>query len=1233
MKVQAPRDTGLLEDGRYEIVREVGAGAFGVVWEALDRRTGQRVAIKSVRWATPDDFRDLKREFRALRDIVHPCLVPLGRLVVDDGRCFYTMELVEGVTLTAALADWRARGGADYRWLARVFRDIADGLGALHAHGKLHRDVKPDNVVVSDAGRARLIDYGLVSHLHSRISTKSREGVMAGTFAYASPEALRGEALSLASDWFGFGVMLHEALSGSLPFSSAMSQALGAAPGTLPPGVPASLEDLCRRLLAAEAVARPGHGHVGARLAELMVGEPAAGEATPDRSPRDVSREDALFIGRAESVAQLEALAREADTRPVLVMIAGESGVGKTRLAEHVLAAEEASGALVLRGRCHPNERVPFNAFDAVADELARVLEHAEPALAAAVEPRDPAPLGRLFPALGRACGVAPAAGAELDASPSLAQAADALAELLARLARRRRVRVLIDDLHWSDRDSVALLGHLLDSPHAPPLFLLATTRVGEDGAPPAPLARLAPAARVHHLVPLEPVDRATLARALAELHGLEGDAVRPLTDIGGGSPYYMRVLAEHAARAGLRVGAGPGATLAAFLADRVAELPATDREVLSLVALAGGPLPSGVLAAVPGLEGVVWSALERLEAVRFVRRAGGRDAVEVWHGAVADAMARALGDVEAVARHGALADAYAASALDAPLAHARHLFAAGRDVDAARVALAGARAAEARQAFAQAASLYEMVLQRAPGAAEGSPELLAQAGRALVHSGRVGRGAELLDRAAALAEARDGGGPWVEEARRDAAYSYLRSGRYTAGRAIFEALLRERGVRWRRTRLGALCSLLWNRLRLRPGRRPSSASAAAAPAAPPEMVERLELMWAAGASLSLYDALRAFDFQARHARLAVRAADPRHLALSVSTRALIGMLEGGRGCEPRALADLAEARTRAGPDPDPATVAHLSYMSSGVAFLRARFADARREARRGVGFCRRASLDTHWERVSLHWLETSARVVLGDLVGASAHLDGLLAEAEMADDFYMRTLLRLGLSPLAYLADGAPERTLSACRAAWEDAGDSGYLDAQFLRGALPAALYRRDLPVADDLIRTVWPLLRRHQVLRLQAVRIDALFDRARLALAHAASSDVLPVVAARARRRARKDAARLMREGTFWSAALGQLVLGQVVALGGDDGARVLFEQAAERFREVEALPHEIAARACAAAGHPDADAVRAELFQRLSERGVAEPLPFTWTLAPALMVDAQAVTDARARPPSR
>jgi tetratricopeptide (TPR) repeat protein len=221
--------------GRYVLLERIGAGGMGVVFAAFDPDLDRRVALKLLRGSADDGRADLRllREARALAKLTHPNVVPVFDVGTVGGRAWVAMELVEGQTLTRWLAA-APRSRAD---VLRVFVEAGRGLVAAHAIGIVHRDVKPDNVLIGDDGRVRVGDFGLArpaidaaaSGLESSHDTDASArmdpvpltvaGVVLGTPAYMAPEQHRGEATP-ASDQYALCVALYEALFGVRPFTA-----------------------------------------------------------------------------------------------------------------------------------------------------------------------------------------------------------------------------------------------------------------------------------------------------------------------------------------------------------------------------------------------------------------------------------------------------------------------------------------------------------------------------------------------------------------------------------------------------------------------------------------------------------------------------------------------------------------------------------------------------------------------------------------------------------------------------------------------------------------------------------------------------------------------------------------------------------------------------------------------------------------------------------------------------
>ena len=228
----------LLGRGRFSIVRALGSGGMGAVYEAHDEVRGHSVALKYL-WRAPSagGF-ELKAEFRSLAGLEHPNVVRLYELICDEDPWFFTMELVQGVDLVHYVRGTSARlsnaitkpsvesgaepqlpehtGTVSVERLCSVLVQLVAGLQVIHAAGKLHCDIKPSNVLVAQDGRVVILDFGLVTDSDS----DTRSARIAGTPGYIAPERFAGQRATEASDWYAAGVVLHESLTGELPSPS-----------------------------------------------------------------------------------------------------------------------------------------------------------------------------------------------------------------------------------------------------------------------------------------------------------------------------------------------------------------------------------------------------------------------------------------------------------------------------------------------------------------------------------------------------------------------------------------------------------------------------------------------------------------------------------------------------------------------------------------------------------------------------------------------------------------------------------------------------------------------------------------------------------------------------------------------------------------------------------------------------------------------------------------------------
>ena len=214
--------------GRYRLLQSLGSGAMGVVFSALDTELQRNVAIKLLTGEPDDDQRRrLQREAQAMARVVHPNVVGVYDVGESDGELYVAMELVTGVTLRA----WLEAGASTRPWreIVTVFVAAARGLAAAHAAGLVHRDFKPENVLVADDGRVCVVDFGLVMRGQGASDPLVDDGTplptaidasipMAGTPAYMAPEQVQGRPVDARADVWSFCVALFEALYGRRPF-------------------------------------------------------------------------------------------------------------------------------------------------------------------------------------------------------------------------------------------------------------------------------------------------------------------------------------------------------------------------------------------------------------------------------------------------------------------------------------------------------------------------------------------------------------------------------------------------------------------------------------------------------------------------------------------------------------------------------------------------------------------------------------------------------------------------------------------------------------------------------------------------------------------------------------------------------------------------------------------------------------------------------------------------------
>ncbi len=249
--------------GECLVVAHLGEGGYGTVYRAIDQRTGRPVAIKVVRpggRSGEDVIRKFLNGAIAASQVEHPNIVRILRVGLDPkrGRHYIVMEHLRGRTLQAVLEE---RGPMPAKEALPILLAVAEGLGAAHAHDVIHRDVKPDNVMLLDDGTVRITDLGLAR----RVDRERRTTRVMGTAHFMAPEQFEGRGMDHRTDIFALGVTAYYLLSGTFPYPGRTPQqiiyaVLSSEPrplGEAAPSVPADVVSLVHRMIARRPEDRP----------------------------------------------------------------------------------------------------------------------------------------------------------------------------------------------------------------------------------------------------------------------------------------------------------------------------------------------------------------------------------------------------------------------------------------------------------------------------------------------------------------------------------------------------------------------------------------------------------------------------------------------------------------------------------------------------------------------------------------------------------------------------------------------------------------------------------------------------------------------------------------------------------------------------------------------------------------------------------------------------------------
>jgi tetratricopeptide (TPR) repeat protein len=1119
---------------RFTILRRVGEGGMGIVYEAIDRQRGQRVALKKLRWLYPLNLYRFKREFRALAEVVHPNLVSLFELHSADENWYYTMEFIDGTNFVKAHRD--GSGGIAEARLRRSLLQLVDGVQALHRAGKLHRDLKPQNVLVGADDRVTILDFGLVAELQGDNPLASNPDLVStdrsdrssschtttdqfilGTAEYMSPEQASGQTLTAASDWYAVGAMLYEVLTGRLPFEGQRLRVLmnkqdqrPTWPDDAPTIISADLRQLCLELLNPDAARRP----TGKEMMQRLRGSPAGlTVATPQPATRtSIGSGELPLVGRQPQLAALQAAFEQTFIgEPATLHVVGRSGVGKTALvAKFVDELSHRQGCVVLAGRCYAEESVPFKALDSLIDSLSRFLVRLPGAEADAYLPRDIAALARVFPVLRRVDAVseAPHRPLEIPNVQELRRRAFGalLRELLARLGDRRPLVLWVDDVQWGDTDSVAAFAELLRRPDPPRLLLILSYR-SEDAAAPC-LRALAEAERLvlqrhqqHEVqVPvLSPREADELAQACLSQQGLADsvEAAARVSRESRGNPYFIFELARSA---GISSAKGqdeaPRLDLDEVLWQRVEELPERARLLLECVAVAGQPIRLRY-----ALEAVhlpqEMSAVQILRAAHLTRNTGPgtADEIEMYHERIRETTIAHMPADLVRERHRRLALTLEAGGSTDFARIAVHFRGAGRADRAASFFLRAGDQARETLAFERAVDHYREVLQLEPLEGEPRRGVLVKLGDALANAGRGAEAARAYLEAAA-------GAPPAEsrELTGRAGFQFCISGHLDDGRAAFRRVLADIGMRLPETPIATLAALLYFRARL------WLRGLRFTPRNPPNLSDRMRMHLditesvAMGSSTNL--PWHGYLFQTRHLLLALASGDPVRISLAVSWEAGYASMLGGRGWH-RTQWLLEISQSLAEQTQDAHALGSWSLACGIAEFLSGRYQMALEDSIRAEQIFRDQCTGVAWEQDTAQVFGLWSLFYMGRFGELRSRYGSVFHEARERGDRYLMTTLGTQVGTLLMLADDEPQaasKTLDEIMSRWTHEGFTVQHHNEFFARQL-IDMYEGRVNSALDRFHVAEPRYRRALLLRIQHIRVDLMQFKARCYLAEAA------------------------------------------------------------------------------------------------------------------------------------
>lgn len=1224
---------------RFDIREELGTGGFGTVFRVIDRKRGSVVALKLLHDIRPDQLYQFKREFRALADISHPNLIDLFEFFGEGDTWFFTMDYVDGIDFHSALRTSASEatdsgestksvdsidvlvgsdrllnpssgsvGGSsddaseepkegpkerskqstdatvDFDRVHEVFAGLVRGLHALHEYGKLHRDLKPDNVLVTESNRVVLLDFGLVAELDapSGGSPGSDESAP-GTPRYLAPELATDAPVTEAADWYSAGVMLFEVLTGEPPISGRTTIQELFLKNTQPApdvremaiDVPDTIAEICMDLLAIDPEDRPGGRELLSRLEGDSSPVPAASSgplAVPVRAGTST------FVGRAEEIREMRRIARETfeGGGPALVHICGKSGVGKSALARRFLEDVEGrrEDVVALWGRCYEKESVPYKALDGVVDEFVPIVDELPDNEIVEVLGDDLAALARLFPVFRRIEAIAheDVRMSALSDGEVRNKGFEGLRRLLGHVAEKRPVLVCIDDVQWGDEDSVSLLEALIDGDDAPPVVCLMTWRVDDADASPflsawrdveSTLDDLR--TKSFELSELSEEETRELAHRLTsgtEATEEDESLVERIVRESAGHPLFASELSRWMNRAAPVD--GDWKSLEAVLEERFRLLSDPARAILQVVSVAGRPLNRELVAEVAGVQSEELSSLSLLRSQRFLRVRGDEtERLETYHDRVRETMVEQLEPERVRAIHRKLAETLVERSDPDPSELASHFVGAGEFARAADYMIEASKAAADALAFERAVEYLRGALEYGEFSVGTRHDLVRRIAELHAAAGRARQSADVFLEAAESTEGLD-----ATECRIEACDQLIRAGDIDRGRDLIYEQFEDLGFTPAKSRYRMIASIMFNRWRL--NRRGFDYELQ-----PREEIERAELLrlrafWIATSMFGVTDILRGAYF---HYHGILRSLEAGFTIGIIAHFCQQAAQDASRGVKlervRELLADADDLISECEPHKRRWTNLpgfHL-FIEGIVDCFEGRWNSALETIERSVATYEDSQSGFVWEREFFRYFVFECLDYLGDFETLRAQIPGYFDAAVDRGDSFHAVLARTKLAKLS-LCDDDPagaDRNLKEAQRQWPKSGFH-VQDFWILRNIVNSALYRGDAAAAARRLDKGWKPMQQSFVLYSENVATEAWNMYGQVAVSQYQSASGWEALWARLRiwRAIRK----LRDRFPVWSDPCATLLEGRLAQIQGDLGSAAdKFDRVERRFREID------------------------------------------------------------------